>query len=287
MAWATYSQGSILCEFHESRQKTFSSSLRFPWRHSSWAFLDHLGICPVAMTKYVISPFFISRQTSERKGDGLLASWPLLLLLSAVSQHCMYKEWCSGVMRWTAVYRISPALRCYSFCLTAVCVYCVHQHSLFIRVCAFKHNEFIFYKLDGKRQIIGPRGGLCPSRCRLCPDDNSQIRGRRIGTVSLAAAAAFPPSKTRPSSLLFFCPSSPSPYIYPVFPPSLLSLNPPLCSHHFLSLNLPLPCVLCPYRRPISSLSVLLVCSKTVWESISSVFRVADSSLLLCHGLLM
>lgn len=83
----------------ESRQKTFSSSLRFPWRHSCWAFLDHHGIRPIAMAKYVISPFFMSRQTSERKGDGLLASWPLLLSPSAVSQHCVYKEWGSGVMR--------------------------------------------------------------------------------------------------------------------------------------------------------------------------------------------
>lgn len=52
----------FLCEFHESRQKTFSSSLRFPQRQSFWSLLDHLGICPISMAKYVMSLFFISRQ---------------------------------------------------------------------------------------------------------------------------------------------------------------------------------------------------------------------------------
>lgn len=199
------------------------------------------------MAKYVISPFLISRQMSRRKGDGLLASWPLLLSLSAAFQHCMYKKWCCGVTRWTTVYRISPVL---------VTLFLVLPDSGMWVLCA----------LDSKREAIGPRGVLCPTRCRLCPEDNSQIRGWRISATSLAAAvaAAILPSETCPSSLLLFCSSFPSPYIF-AFPPSFISPNPHLYSHNFLSLSLPLLCVICPYHPPLSSLSVVLVCNKPVW----------------------
>lgn len=147
-----------------------------------------------------------------------------------------------------------------------VCLYFHMDTSM--RVCElFNTLNLFFYKSGSKREIIRPRGAFCPSPCGPCPDDNSQIRGWRISAASLAAAAAaFLPSKTCPSSLSLFCSYSPSSYISPAFPPSLLFLNSLLSSHHFLSLSL-LLCVLCLYSPAISlsSLSVPLVHNKPVW----------------------
>lgn len=141
-----------------------------------------------------------------------------------------------------------------------MCVHCVHQH----RVCLYRHTfswfswsvcfltQLVFYVLESKREIIGTREGLCPFRCRLCPDDTLRLDVEGyVQPFYFERLVLFP-------SLSSALPPHPHISLLPSLPLSFLLI-------HLFRLIISFPClspprVLCPYRPLPSYLPLLPIC---------------------------
>lgn len=139
-------------------------------------------------------------------------------------------------------------------------------------------GEYMFHYISRQTEILlGRWEDDCPVRCGLCPDQFHRLASEGEPQNLVTDAAAFLFWKTCPPPILFPPNLPPSKFTFSFYhwPCSSLSL---LCLLFSLSpcrLHLPL-LPICPVRLQWASLG-----------SVSSVFGEADSSLLLCHGLLI